>query len=466
MESEPDRARLCEVLIRLARAQALSFNPDRARRTALRAADLARALGSGELLARAALSYGEGFVVTEMGAVDATAVGLLEEARAALAGATERSSLKLRAMVAAKTAQELYFGGDVPRIEARVDEATAIAAELDDAGLRTVALQARTFNLPSDRIDQLAGLAAELRELARKTGDALLENFGLLYQVAASLFAGDRATLLATIEAEERLAAESRLPMVRAMPLWHRATVAVLEGRFTEFSPLMSQAVRFMSSGTATNARQWGGMLLYVAGRQLGLLRVTDESLRFVERYPHYPIYRIYLAAIHVGMGDLDAARPYFDPIARDDFATIPRDYNRISALALAADVAHGLGDRERARTLYQLLMPWAGRHAPGGAGVSYLGSFDQRLGMLQSVLGNQAAAVAHLTGAASATERLGAPCFEAECRLHLARALAEDGPVQDGDAARRELDRALELARPRAMAPVVAAAEALRAGL
>jgi tetratricopeptide (TPR) repeat protein len=254
--------------------------------------------------------------------------------------------------------------------------------------------------------------------------------------------------------------------MVRSMPLWHRATLAILEGRFNEFTPLMSQAARLLSSGTATNARQWGGMLLYVAGRQLGLLRVTDETLGFVERYPQYPIYRVYLAVVLVGMGDLDAARPHFDRIARDDFATIPRDYNRISGLALAADVAFGLGDRDRARTLYQLLLPWAGRHAPGGAGVSYLGPFDQRLGMLQSLLGNRQQAVAHLRDAAAATERLGAPGFEAECRLHLARILAEDGPAQDAGAARRDVDRALELARPRALTPVVTEAEALRASL
>ena len=101
-----------------------------------------------------------------------------------------------------------------------------------------------------------------------------------------------------------------------------------------------------------------------------------------------------------------------------------------------------------------------------GGWGVYYLGSFDQRLGMLQSLLGDQQQAAAHLRAAAAACERLGAACFEAESRLHLASALAFDGPARDVEGARREVDRALELARPRGMTPVVAEAEKLRAGL
>jgi hypothetical protein len=87
-------------------------------------------------------------------------VGLLEEARLALAATTERSGLELQALLCARLAQEPYFGGDVGRIEAMVEAAASIAEELDDAGLRSVALQARTFNLPSDKVEQLPELAS------------------------------------------------------------------------------------------------------------------------------------------------------------------------------------------------------------------------------------------------------------------------------------------------------------------
>ena len=234
METAPDPRLLCELTIRLARAQAFSGDTVRTPQTSLRAAELARAVGSAELLARAALSYGEGFAVVQMGRVDETATDLFEEALGAIAGSRDRSSRELQARMSARLAQELYQGGSIQRIEALVEEASSIAEELDDDRLRSVALEARAFNLSSDRIEQLPDLASRMQELARRTGDQQLACTGLLYQVTSSLFHGDRPELLATIEAEEALARECRIPWVRAMPLWHRANLAVIEGRFTE----------------------------------------------------------------------------------------------------------------------------------------------------------------------------------------------------------------------------------------
>ncbi len=306
-------------------------------------------------------------------------------------------------------------------------------------------------------------LASKLQELARRTGDQQLACTGLLYQVTSSLFRGDRPGLLATIEAEEALARECRIPWVRAMPLWHRANLAVLEGRFTELRPLATAAAELTPGSAGANARMWRGMQLYVVGRHLGRLRVEEDLQSRAERDPNA---HFYLAAIVAAIGDLDAARSHLDLLAPDDFGTIRRDNNSVINLALAADVAHAVGDRDRAGILYRLLLPRAGRHAMDAWCVSYVGSFDQRLGMLQSLLGDQPRAIAHLRDAAAACERLGAACFEAESRLHLASALAFDGPAHDVEGARREVDRALELARPRGMTPVVTEAEKLLAGL
>ncbi len=466
MESESDSEQLCELLVRLARAWALAADQDRARETALRAAELARKTGSAEHLARAALAYGEGFVVVEMGRVDATIVDLLDEALVELEAVADQPDSHLVAQVGGRLANELYFGGDIDRIESLLDKVEGIADAVDDPALRSQAIQARTFNLNVDKLDrQGLDLAERLQRHAREAGDIQLESAGRLYEFSFSLFRGNRQRLQDTLEAEEILATRSRMPLVRALPVWHRTTLAVLEGRWMEFRPMLSEAVRLMGGGV-TNARQWGGMLLYVAGRALGMLTVTEETLGYVERFPDYPIYRAYLAACQIGAGEPDEARRHYDILTRDDFGARWRDYNRLITLALLADIAYGIDEREHADTLYAQLLPWSGRHAPGGAGVSYLGPFDQRLGMLASMQGDHETAVSHLQSAVEDTGKLGARPFQAESRLHLARALSHDGPQQDLRAARHQLEETLATARELTLTPLIEPAEALLATL
>jgi tetratricopeptide (TPR) repeat protein len=368
--------------------------------------------------------------------------------------------------VSVALSHQLYFGGDIDRIESLVEDAASIAEELDDPRLRSAAVQARTFGLSVDRIEELPELAARIRALAREAGDPQLESAGILYAMCAAIFRGDRATIDEALEADRKLAARSRLPMVRSMPLWHEATVAVLEGRLGDLMPLLSQAVELATQSTTTNSRQWGGMLLYVAGRHLGQLRVTEEAVGFVERFPDYPVYRAYLAAILAAVGERDEAKSHLDRIASDGFASVPRDYNRLTTLPLAADVACLLGDPEHATMLYDLLLPWQGRHAPGGAAVSCLGPIDLRLGMLSLLLGETDRAVGHLRSAVASTVELGARPFEVESRLALARALSADGPRRDATAARSELERVVEVAGPLGMATSVTDAERLLAEL
>ncbi len=310
MGAASDDRRLAELTVRLARAQAVGGNPEAARKSALQAADLARRVGSPELLAQAALAYGAGFLFVEMGRVDAPMVDLLQEALDGLTGRDDPASRALIGEVSVKLSHELYFGGDQARIGALVDTVDEIAEELDDDRLRSAALQARATSSSWNRLELMPELTARMRSLARTSGDVQRESTAVNYKLTTALRRGDRAAVHRG--PQMRRSGSHQAAAFRWCARFRSGLaprVCLLEGRFAELRPLIAEAVGLMSQGSGTNARQWGAILLYLGGRHLGQLRVTEEVVGFVERFPDYLLYRAYLAAVQTATGDLDAAR-------------------------------------------------------------------------------------------------------------------------------------------------------------
>ena len=60
--------------------------------------------------------------------------------------------------------------------------------------------------------------------------------------------------------------------------------------------------------------------------------------------------------------GAREEARAEFEHLARHDFADLPRDGLWMACITYLVDVCTFLGDKDRAATLYQLLLPYAGR--------------------------------------------------------------------------------------------------------
>ena len=128
LQERADVPRRCELLLVLGTAQSRAGESRAARETFLRAAGLARRLGSPERLARAALGYGAGMGGFEFGRVDEGLVALLGEAREALG----EEDGPLHARVLGRLATELYFSD---RLEERValgEQAVAMARRIGD----------------------------------------------------------------------------------------------------------------------------------------------------------------------------------------------------------------------------------------------------------------------------------------------------------------------------------------------
>ena len=149
------------------------------------AADLARAAGDGDALARAALGRsGLGVVIR---AVDRPQVALLEEALAATADEA------LRASLLARLAIETYYDGDPARRIALADEAVAIARRLGDPAALAAALGAQRVALwDADHLAQRRAISEELVAVAVAAGDGLAELQGRNWLVVDLIDAGER----------------------------------------------------------------------------------------------------------------------------------------------------------------------------------------------------------------------------------------------------------------------------------
>ena len=121
--------------------------------------------------------------------------------------------------------------------------------------------------------------------------------------------------------------------------------------------------------------------------------------------------------------GDLRGARSAYEQLAVRDFA-LPPDSNWLLAIAVLADTASTLGDRNGALRLRQLLEPYADRHVVlncFGGGGAYWGPVAHHLGKLQATLGHGAEARALLERSIQACAETGAAAFAPRSRDALA---------------------------------------------
>ena len=168
-----DRRR-CELLLALAWSRWQSNDAVRARAAAWEAAAAARAMASAELLAEAALSYGDSFRGFQIGVPDPELVDLLE---AALAGLGTRAS-GLRSRVQARLAVALFHvAGSEKRRNALSVESLRVSRRAADAGAELAALYSRHWAIwgPDSVADRLraAEQMVALAGAARRCGDEL-----------------------------------------------------------------------------------------------------------------------------------------------------------------------------------------------------------------------------------------------------------------------------------------------------
>jgi tetratricopeptide (TPR) repeat protein len=441
MLDAPDDRRRGELLLLRGQAQ-MQAGGDAARATLMSAIDLARRVGDSDLLARAALSLG-GFGLSP-GIVDDVLVAVLEEA---LEGIGPESGA-VRARLLVRLAVALYYSDTIPRREELVQEALAIARELDDPPTLAYVLdQGHIATSGPYTTERSLAWAQELFALADDVGDPELAVRAHSWQIDLLLELDDLPGADMAIEALDRIATDSRDPRARAYIPLHRARRAMISGRLEDTEQLIHEGIALgWSLQDSTVPILAGGQLFWLRMGQGRLLELEDAVRQFADQLPAMPAWRVALATVYLHTGRPAQARREYDRLAETAFTAIPQDNVWAVAVSLLAELSETFRDAEHASLLETLLEPLADRNVVTPTGI-FAGPVTRYLALTAAARGDNDLALERLVVARKACERLDYRPMLAVIDVDEARFLARrDGPG-DIDEARERLQRGLELA-------------------
>jgi hypothetical protein len=456
-----DDTQRCELLLALGAAQRRAGTVALGRETFGDAARLARDLGAGELLARAALGYagplgGPGLAAR----TDEAVVALLEEALATL----RREPTPERSQLLSRLALELYYTPEVARREQLSQEALDIATALDDPRSRMIALYSRHWStLGPDHSDERRAAAGRLLDLARGSDDLEMRFSAHHFHMAAALERGDLAGVDAEIDACARIADALRQPLYHWQAGLMHAMRALLQGRADEGERLALEAYeagRVVDDETAANLL--AAQLFHHRWTTGRLAELADAIDVYAAQRPWIPAWRCGAAFLRSEIGQHEAARVELDAVGAGGFADLPRDGNWAMGVSIAGLAAATIGAVEHAAALYPQLDSISDRVVVLAAGDVSLGPAALPAAAVAALLEMWDEAEAHFETAHRIAARIDARPVVATCHYERARMLlARRGPGDEAAAA-TEARRALELAEQLGMTRIIASAGSL----
>ena len=368
------------------------------------AAQIARELADGELLARAALGF-SGIGVTII-AVDSESVALLREA---LAAAGEQGAAAAR--LVARLAVETYYGSTPQERKALGDRAVELARASGDELALIDALNARHVALWSaEYLDERLRTAQEIVALAERAGDAERAIQGHNWLVLDHAERGDMDAARREIARHEELAGALRLPSYQWWgPMW-RSTIAIMEGRLDDARALVAEFAAIGARVQDANAALYSDVqrhAFWLEEETFGA--VPDDLLERQYGAPAEAAYRAGFAWVYAARGERERAREMLEWVAGDGFARLPHDMNRLAALCELAQASALLGDARHAAALYAELAPYGDRNVLNARGAAGYGSVSLHLADVAALLGDRALAARHYEDAIAHNERIGA---------------------------------------------------------
>ena len=403
-----------------------------ARRRCLEVLAEARATRDGALLGRAALELG---AELRPGIVDHGLVAGLREALA-----LEPGDAALRCRLEARLAAALQPAEDPQGPVAMGRAAIAAARALGDPALLLEVLHtAGSALVDYAPLDERLALAGELRDRAAERGDVprLLLAHGRLAMDHAEQ--GDFAAFDGDVRRLRELSTEVGHPRWRWRPLIFESMRAIANGDFESSDRCLVEVQQQASLTddptllTALWAHQFNRAVLF--HRDDEARAIIPHIPRGMEGVPEGPLWA---ACIRGGalarLGDTAGA-------ALDMARIRPRLPALVSDLrALAAEIAALVGTREDRLIMRGLVAPLVGRQVVSGhVAMTYEGPWSRVLALLESGLGEHAAAVSRLREGLAAARANGHTGWVVQFSYDLGRALAAAGQAGEAAAAFQE---------------------------
>jgi len=426
-----------ELLLGLGEAHKRAGAMGEARTSFERAATLARALGSAEILTRAALGYAPAIAWAETPHPDPPVVSLIEEAIAAWNG----RDASLHACALARLAVALLFGEPVRR-RACAEAALAMARRLEDPGCLRYTLAA-WFNAYHERheVEKRLALATELVRLADSARDLEALAVGRLWRHTHLIEQGDASRATAEHAAFTRVVAELRTPVWRWQLMTTEALRHILAGRFAEAEVTSGEALAIGRSLLPYAAPAFFICQIIVVRLLQGRVEYTSEYRSIFEQHPDRSAVSP-LVWMYCQSGHPEEAQAIFEGVVADDFAAIRGSGHWLLASLFLALGCVALGDAERAAWLYRLLLPRAAEWVVW-AEAAPLGPVAYALGLLARTMGRLDEGAVHFERAIAASRRMSSPPFLALALREYADLLQRRGGEGDTMHAQRLLEEA-----------------------
>jgi DNA-binding CsgD family transcriptional regulator/tetratricopeptide (TPR) repeat protein len=419
------------------------------------AAEIARDLGEGELLARAAI----GFETTcwRPGLTDEGACELLQEASAALAP----TDSTLRVGLLASLARALEYEGDSDQAARVRAEAIAMARRIGDRPGLATALLGSYWASANTGFAEVLEMLGEARKLAEAMGDVDGQAEATQWRFCVLMALGEIAPAREELAVALDMARHTRQPFILHVAEHFRSALALLQGELAE------------AEAAAERSREWGRLL---AGRDasgvygIQMFGVRREQGRLAELAPVMRIlaagdrgggaWRPGLVALLAELAMEEQVRSELDRVQAEGLEPL-REGLWLASLTYLADAAGAVAHEGVAALVYPVLAPLTGTNVMIGHGVACYGAADRYLGMLAATLGEIDGATRHFEAALHFNRRIGARTWLARTAYEYGRLLVGRGDAERGEQLLAEAAALAEtvgmptlLARVRALAP------------
>ena len=407
----------------------------------LAAAGIARRLGDGRRLARAAVGYED--ACWRMGIADEGALQLLEEGGEAL----DPGDSKLRVRVLGALGRALAFAAR-PEESAMVrDEAIAMARRVGDRqGLALMLSRSYWLRGPTPFGDIL-DMLAEGRDIAQQLGDIEIGAEAIQWRIASLLAIGDLNAARVELAALLDMAGRMRQPFAMHVAEQYVAAIALCDGRLREAEAAAERSREWSRLLAGRDPSSVYGIQMFGIRREQGRLAELAPAVRGLAASDLSAAWRPGLAALMAELGMLQEARAELDRVRADGLDTL-RPALWLASLTYLADVCSIVGDAEMARLVYAELLPHSGSSVMIGHAVACYGAADRYLGMLAATFGDRALAARHFEAALALDREAGAHTWVAHTAHEYGRMLHAGGAAGDAGRAAELLAEAAELAK------------------
>jgi DNA-binding CsgD family transcriptional regulator/tetratricopeptide (TPR) repeat protein len=407
----------------------------------LAAADIARSLGDGRRLARAAVGYED--ACWRMGIADEGALQLLEEAGEAL----DPGDSELRVRLLGALGRALAFAARPEESAVVRDEAIAMARRVGDRqGLALMLSRSYWLRGPTPFRDIL-DMLAEGRELAQQLGDIEIGAEAIQWRIASLIAIGDLNGARVELAALLDMAGRMRQPFAMHVAEQYAAAIALCDGRLREAEAAAERSREWSRLLAGRDPSSVYGIQMFGIRREQGRLAELAPAVRGLAASDRSQAWRPGLAALMAELGMLQEARAELERVRADGLDTL-RPALWLASLTYLADVCSIVGDAETARLVYAELLPHSGSSVMIGHAVACYGAADRYLGMLAATLGDRALAARHFEAALALDREAGAHTWVAHTAYEYGRLLGSAGAEDDAGRAAELLAEAAELAQ------------------